>query len=316
MARYTPSTYHAGITQFEEPRGRARRHRFLAYLVVLLALLWVGIPLVRTGRLLFTSPVRSGPPRPYGLSVRSISFRATDGVLLHGWFVPYAARVPSIVLLSGFQDGRSLMVPYARFLHAAGFNVLLYDSRGTGASEGTFSLGVREVNDVRGAVAYLNRRQDLRDHHYGLLGVSLGAGVAIAAAAHLPSVRAVVADSPYANQEATVQRLDSLHIVGPLTIPLAPIAPWLVDRWLGTPLSSFSPLRAARKLPPRPLLLIRSKHDTNPTTPLKDARALDRAAAPYASLWIAPRGGHAGALAAQPGAYKQWVVGFFRRYLH
>jgi pimeloyl-ACP methyl ester carboxylesterase len=207
------------------------------------------------------------------------------------------------------------MVPYARFLHRAGFNVLLYDSRGTGGSEGTFSLGVREVSDVRGAAAYLNRRQDLHDHHYGLLGVSLGAGIAITAAAHLPSVRAVVADSPYANQEAVVQRLDSLHIVGPVTIPLAPIAPWLVDRWLGTRLSSFSPLRAARKLPPRALLLIHSKYDTNPTTPLKDARTLARAAAPYASLWIAPHGGHAEALAAQPTAYKQRVISFFRRYL-
>jgi pimeloyl-ACP methyl ester carboxylesterase len=192
----------------------------------------------------------------------------------------------------------------------------LYDSRGTGGSEGTFSLGVREVNDVRGAAVYLNRRHDLRDHRYGLLGVSLGAGVAIVAAAHLPSVRAVVADSPYANQEAVVQRLDSLHIAGPLTIPLAPIAPWLVDRWLGTRLTSFSPLRAAKKLPPRPLLLIHSKHDPNPTTPLQDARALERVAAPYASLWIAPHGGHAEAFAAQPAAYKQRVIAFFHRCLH
>jgi pimeloyl-ACP methyl ester carboxylesterase len=74
-------------------------------------------------------------------------------------------------------------------------------------------------------------------------------------------------------------------------------------------------LRFARHLAPRTLLLIHSRHDPNPTTPLSGAEALRRAAGRNAFLWIAPRGGHAGALAAPPAAYKRHVLTFFRRYL-
>jgi fermentation-respiration switch protein FrsA (DUF1100 family) len=163
-------------------------------------------------------------------------------------------------------------------------------------------------------VAYLNGRRGLRDRRYGLLGVSLGAGVAIVAAAGIPWVAATVADSAFTDQRRTVDRLDVLHF-GSVTVPLAPLAPWTVDRLTCAPLGSFSPLRAVRHIAPRALLLIHSRDDTNPTTPLSGALALKRAAGSPASLWIAPRGGHAGAFAAQPAEYARRVLAFFRRYL-
>ncbi|MGI8826433.1 MAG: alpha/beta hydrolase [Chloroflexota bacterium] len=229
--------------------------------------------------------------------------------------MPTSARAPTVILIPGFKADSASMVPYARFLHEAKFNVLLYDSRGTGASGGTFTLGLREGQDVLGATAYLNRHRALRNHRYGLLGVSLGSGVAIVAASHLSSVRAVVADSPYTDQHFLIQRLDTLQLDS-LGIPLAPIGPWLVDRVLGAPLASFNPLRSVRKIGGRSLLLIHARHDQNPTTPLRDALTLQRAAGRNTTLWIAPRGGHAGALAAQPVVYSRRVVVFLRHYLH
>jgi len=173
---------------------------------------------------------------------------------------------------------------------------------------------LREVDDARGAVTYLLTRRDLRDHHYALLGVSLGAGVAIVAAARMPSVRVVIADSAYANQGVLVGRLDTL-LLGPLRLPLAPVAPWAVDRLLGASLALFSPLRAAGALAPRALLLIHSRHDTNPTTPLVGALSLYHAAREPKEVWVAPRGDHAGAFAAQSDEYRRRVVAFLRRYL-
>lgn len=314
MTTRSRTTYHSGVTRFEEPRAAGRIVRLLVACLVALLFLWLAIPLVRAGLLIETSPFRHAPGRPSGLGAQGVHFGATDGVSLRGWFVPASPRAPTIIVIPGFKDDSIASVPYARFLHAAGFNVLLYDSRGTGGSGGTFTLGLREVRDVEGAARYLNNRSGLVDHRYGLLGVSMGAGVAIVAATHLASVRAVVADSPYADQHLTVDRLDTLHL-GPLTLPLAPVAPWLVDHVIGAPLTSFSPVRSARKLAGRPLLLIHSRHDQNPTTPLSAAQKLKRAAGRSASLWIPPRGGHAGALTAQPAAYRAQVVGFFRRTL-
>ncbi len=313
MSRQPRTYYDSGITAFEEPERRPLVLGLVAVALVVVAV-WVAIPAARAVLLLTTNPIRSVPVSPSGLPVESVSFSASDGVSLRGWFVARSTRAPSIILVPGFQADRVSMLPYARFLHAAGFNVLLYDSRGTGDSGGAFSLGIREVNDVSGAVAYLDHRRGLRDHRYGLLGVSLGAGVGIVAAAHLPAIIGVVADSAYVDQRAVVDRLDTLHL-GAIAVPLAPVAPWVVDRMLDAHLASFSPLHAVSKISPRALLLIHSRHDMNPTTPLRGALALDRAAGPPVSLWIAPRGGHAGALAAQPTPYRRHVVTFFKHYL-
>ncbi len=163
-------------------------------------------------------------------------------------------------------------------------------------------------------MAYLLERRDLRDHRCALLGVSLGAGVAIVAAARTPAVQATVADSAYVDQGALVARLDTLSL-GPLRLPLAPVAPWAVDRLLGAPLAAFSPLHAAGMVAPRALLLIHSRRDSNPTTPLAGALSLYHTARRPVSLWIAPRGDHAGALAAQPAEYRRRVLAFLRRYL-
>jgi dipeptidyl aminopeptidase/acylaminoacyl peptidase len=167
------------------------------------------------------------------------------------------------------------------------------------------------VNDVTGAIAFLHRHTVRR---VGILGVSLGSGDAIVAAAHDRSVRAIVADSPYVNQNAVVDHADYFHFRR-LTVALAPLGPWTADRILGASLASFSPLRAIREIAPRHVLLIRGRHDTNATTPLSAALALKRAGGATTTLWIAPRGPHAGAYAAQPAAYRAHVLAFFGRYL-
>jgi pimeloyl-ACP methyl ester carboxylesterase len=245
------------------------------------------------------------------LPVQSIHFRAADGVALGGWLVPATGALAGVILVPGFDSDRAGMIPYARMLHRARFNVLLYDSRGTGGSGGRFSFGAREVEDVRGAEAYLQAHLGLVRHGSAILGVSLGAGVAIVAASRLPAVRAVVADSPYVNQDRFFDGLDHLALHG-VSLPLAPTAQWTADVLTGASFGSFSPLDAVRRLGARPLLLIHSRDDHNPTTPYRDAVALRHAAGSTARLWIAPRGGHAGALAADPGAYRRHVIPLLR----
>lgn len=292
----------------------SRRNRFLALYALILVLLWVGIPVARAGALVISNPFRSPSAGPTGLPVARVHFHAADGIRIAGWLVGSSPTAPIVILVPGFKAGSTSMVPYARLLYRGGFNALLYDSRGMGGSGGRFTLGVREVDDAVGAVKYLDGRPHLSHRHYGLLGVSLGAGVAIVAAARMPRIAAVVADSAYTDQHRIVSRLDSL-VFGSVTVPLAPIAPWVVDRLTGVSLHDFSPLRAVSRLGPRPLLLIHSLHDGNPTTPLSGARMLRAAAGPHTSLWIAPKGGHAGALAAQPAEYTRRVLAFFHHWL-
>jgi fermentation-respiration switch protein FrsA (DUF1100 family) len=64
------------------------------------------------------------------------------------------------------------------------------------------------------------------------------------------------------------------------------------------------------RIAPRPILLIHSADDDNATTPVEGARKLFAAAGEPKDLWIAPRGGHVGAINAFPAEYRARVLDF------
>lgn len=62
-------------------------------------------------------------------------------------------------------------------------------------------------------------------------------------------------------------------------------------------------------------MLIHSADDQNATTPLSGERQLYAAADQPKEEWIAPSGGHIGALSAHTQEYEQRVLAFLARYL-
>jgi pimeloyl-ACP methyl ester carboxylesterase len=228
------------------------------------------------------------------------------------------------------------MLKYATFMVKGGLNVLLIDLRGSGRSGGQFSLGLYEPTDVKGAVSYLDTLPTLLNHHYGVFGVSFGAGIALSTAGGNgdqytgdTEINAIVADSPWASESDTVDRLNALDIAG-LSIPLPhsvtisghtidflPGAGWAIDQTVGGDPNIRSALLGAEHLQPdQSLLIIHAAQDGDPTTSQAAAEDLYNAApAKHKFLWIAPQGGHAGAYDAQPQLYTQKVMSFFRDYL-
>jgi pimeloyl-ACP methyl ester carboxylesterase len=207
------------------------------------------------------------------------------------------------------------MLPWARFLFAAGYNVLLFDERGCGQSEGWgITLGAREPDDVAGAVRYLEGRSDLTDKHYGALGISLGAGVVLLAATQTLALVAVVADSAWTSERPQLDRMSSVP-VGPISMPVLPYEPALVNLLIGAPLEDAHPLNTISQIAPRAVFLIHSADDQNTTTPLSGERQLYAAAGQPKQQWVAASGGHAGALAAHTAEYEQRVLAFFALYL-
>jgi dipeptidyl aminopeptidase/acylaminoacyl peptidase len=57
-----------------------------------------------------------------------VQFSASNGVQLSGWLVIASPNAPTIILVHGFNATRVSVLPWARFLYAAHFNVLLYES--------------------------------------------------------------------------------------------------------------------------------------------------------------------------------------------
>ena len=307
-----------------------RLRSLLTGMLVALVAFWAVAPMARAMLLLRDEQhSMANPPVIGGVQSIDASFYTSDSsnpIPISGWFVLKRPTAPTVILLPDWKADRTSMLSYASFLVRGGLNALLLDFRGSGHSGGSFSLGLNEPLDVAAAVSYLDTMGTLINHHYGVLGVSFGAGVAIAAAGNpltslpgSPELRAIVADSPWATENPTVDRLDRLPILG-LSIPLLPDAGWAVHLSLGGSLDASSASAAAAHLQAgQSLFLIRGSHDDNPTTTAADFQTLYVAAkltkATVVSPWVAPLGGHAGAYATQPAVYEAKVLAFFTRHL-
>jgi fermentation-respiration switch protein FrsA (DUF1100 family) len=290
--------------------------RAALYLLAAVVLLWGLAPSVRAFTLVANLSQRTGPTIGVaGIPVQEVHFAATDGVRLAGWLALASPTAPTIILVHGFKGSRASMLPWARLLYANGYNVLLYDSRGCGESEGwSIALGAREPEDVVGAVHYLQARPDLKLKRFGALGISLGAGIVLSAAAREPALSATVADSAWADEDPQLDRMASVP-VGPVSLPVLPYEPAVVDALIGAHLASARPVDEIGRIVPRAVLLIHSADDQNATTPLSGERRLYAAAGAPKQQWIAPSGGHTGALFAHPDEYERRVLDFFSRYL-
>ena len=131
-----------------------------------------------------------------GLPHERVTFPASDGVRLSGWYVP-SRNGSAVVLVHGGGGDRQGTIRHARMIAGAGYGVLMYDARGRGESAGHENAFGWEVDpDVRGAVSYLTARGI---HRVGLLGLSTGAEAVVTEAASDPRVKAVV---PPASRDA------------------------------------------------------------------------------------------------------------------
>lgn len=279
-------------------------------------LAWGLLPAVRGFTLVYNGQPRAIiPAAQAGFPVQDVSFTASDGVQLRGWLAIASPHAATIILVHGFKGSRVSVLPWAHFLYEAGYNVLLFDGRGCGQSNGWgIALGAREANDVIGAVRYLQGRSDLTNKHYGALGTSLGAGIVLLAAAREPALVAVVADSAWADERPQLDRMGSIPI-GPIALPVLPYEPALVDALIGARLEDASPRAAIGQIAPRAIFLIHSADDRNALTSPAGEAQLYAAAGQPKQQWVVANGGHVGALAAHTTEYTQRVLAFFAQYL-
>jgi pimeloyl-ACP methyl ester carboxylesterase len=203
-------------------------------------------------------------------------------------------------------EGRSLEVAAA--LAGAGHHVLVFDLRGYGGSGGArSSLGGREVRDAGGAADFLARR-GLAPDGVGVVGYSMGAATGLLLAAEEPRVRAVAADSAYAELgavlEAQVPRLSGLpRWFTPGTVAMARALTG-VDPARLRPVDAAPPL-AARGVP---LLVVHGGRDS--WVPPSHGRRLAAAYGPGAETYFVPGAEHVGSYAADPGAYLARLLPF------
>ena len=126
-------------------------------------------------------------------------FETFDGLSLFGRYYEHPeGNDCGAVITHGWGATGFSMVKVAWIYYERGCDVVLYDHRSIGRSEGTYgSFGVYEREDVLSAVAWLEERAGLETSQIGLVGESYGAAAVLQAAPNEPGLAFVVADSSY-----------------------------------------------------------------------------------------------------------------------
>src|SRR5215471_19023372 len=101
--------------------------------------------------------IKSNPREAFGLAFDDVEFKAEDGATLRGWWIPGSTEV-GVVTVHGAGANRGEFLDEAKWLHDAGYAVLLFDCRAHGLSDEAgrgISMGVREHRDVESAAAFM-----------------------------------------------------------------------------------------------------------------------------------------------------------------
>ena len=120
-------------------------------------------------------------PAEFGLDIENVDLVTSDGLHLRGWWIPANGSVKTIIFLHGYAGSMDPDLKYAPAIHEAGCNILMFDFRAHGRSEGNLTtIGALEVSDVQEAIDFALAR---KSEKVGLLGFSMGGRTALLTAA-------------------------------------------------------------------------------------------------------------------------------------
>ncbi|HEU0236593.1 MAG TPA: alpha/beta hydrolase [Candidatus Limnocylindrales bacterium] len=272
-----------------------------------------------------------------------VRIRSRDGLRLSARWLP---AVPphdgawrpdprdAIVVLHGWSGSVAPdLVEFGPFLRRTA-GVLGLDFRGHGDSdESPTTFGLREVDDVGGALAWLGERGIRR---VALFGTSMGSIVALASVAVLgdgsltgadadpaapaaplpaprPQIVAVVAESVPAELPTVVAGRMPARLPAVVRRRLARRVFATADPRFGGDPRATEPIRIAPLVGPVPVLLISGAADE--LVPVDDGRRLATALGSGAEWWLVPGARHSRAHEADSEAYETRVTAFLRRAL-
>jgi alpha-beta hydrolase superfamily lysophospholipase len=226
-----------------------------------------------------------------------IEARGSDGAKLAGRWYPAPALTTTgrtVLLLHGFaEDSSALELRRVATLNQHGWNVAALDSRGCGQSEGRYAtFGGREAGDIRAWLDVLARLAVVIDPALRfspvLWGRSMGAAIAVRAAAQTPGLAALVLESPLVELDAAVAVLMRKRGL-PFPKILARLITRRAARLAGVSLSRPRSIDLAPRVA-CPILIVHGSNDALVST--AEARMLS-AAFPSPPCWFdVPGAGH------------------------
>jgi len=153
-------------------------------------------------------------PAEHGLDYERVTIRTADGMRLDAWYIPEPNARRTLLFFHGNTQNISYCIESIEIFHRLGFNILLFDYRGYGNSDGHPDERGTYL-DAEAAWNYLLTERNHAPDDIVVLGRSLGAAIASHLAAyHSPC--ALVIESTFTT---LVDAAAELH-------------PWVPVRWI------------------------------------------------------------------------------------
>lgn len=261
-----------------------------------------------------------------------VSFRAVDGTLLRGCYLPHRGAYRKGVILFGLEFGsnRWASVPYCARLRDAGYDIFAYEPRNQGESETDPNyrplqwVTDKDVADARAALAYLKDRHDADPRGVGIFGISKGGSVGLMLAAEDPDVRCVVTDGAFATYSTMVPYMRRwVNIYSPNRKRLQSLAPDFLYGSIGLAAMKrvaearrvrFPWVEAAVRRVRVPVLMIHGQGDTY-IKPEMAVALFDKCGSPDKQLWMVPKAKHNQGPHVDPDTYFGKLTAFFDAHL-
>jgi len=170
----------------------------LLHLLLVVFITWCGITLYMyfsQSRMLYYPELPSraldATPAAVGLPFENIRLTTGDGIQLHAWYVPAVAARGTLLFSHGNAGNIGHRINSIRQFHSLGLNVLIYDYRGFGESEGKPSEAGTYL-DAKAAWDYLLEERMIPPQEIVIFGRSLGSAIAAELASQNPSAGVIL----------------------------------------------------------------------------------------------------------------------------
>ncbi len=247
----------------------SKKWRVILWIIAVIAVIviaYIGISVYAANRL--SLPTRNFNPElnpgMYNLEYEEFTYPArSDGLEIAAWYIPSVDNDRVIILVHGRDNSRTNgfldeFVTFAKDIHNAGFSVMMIDLRGHGQSaDARFTFGVKERQDVLGAVDWLESR-GYQPGKIGALGYSLGAGSVIGAAAEDADIGAIWVDSAYAESKSVLNQLGKFFGLPQFLINSSE---GMIRLLYGYDITASRPIDEIASIAPRPIFMAHCQND-------------------------------------------------------
>lgn len=198
--------------------------------------------------------------RKYGAKT-DVSFTTEDGLELKGWFFENPDNTTcGAILIHGHGSNRYGMRHWMPYFWLKGCDILMYDHRAHGESEGEYgTFGIEESKDLLLVHEYFKSTTGLENEQIAWVGASWGAATALQAGPQINDLSFILADSPFRDLNAAVMER-AIRDYGGWVKALRPTIYAMVEWRAGFDPESASTLERARNIKV-PVLLIHSQTD-------------------------------------------------------